>query len=110
MSTPKPRKGTIRPSATRLRVYNEGLCVYLHDEGAGDELRNMMQSKSFRGVSPEKTFFENLSVRAFGQAVARKGLALAYTLEQDDEVEVEVVAGAALTESELSVARWLEPQ
>lgn len=110
MARSRGKRGMIRPSAVRVWVYNEGLCVYLHDEGTGERLREMMGSKSMRGVSADKTFIENLSVRAFGLAVSRERLAVAYTLEQDDEVNVEVGVGPALTEGELAAARWLKPQ
>lgn len=109
-SATKRKAGVIRTSATPVRVYNEGLCVYLHDEGNAEAIRKLLASAKYRGCNLKKDFYSNLTNRAFAKAIAAKGLAVAYTLEQDDEIEVEVAVGSPLTERELSAARWLEPQ
>lgn len=109
--TKKPKAGTIRPGAIRADVYNEGLCVYLHDEANTDRLRVMIaDKKKFPQCSPKKTFFENLSTAKLSKEAKSAGLALAYTLDQDDEVSVDVVIGDPLNEKELAVAEWLDPQ
>jgi hypothetical protein len=106
----KARRPVIRPDAQRVEVYNEGLCVYLHDVGHADRLRAMLASGKYGAGSPDQTFYENLSDPAFGAAVAAAGLAAAYELRQDDEVATEVAVGQPLTEAELAVARWWPPQ
>lgn len=105
-SKPSP----IRAGSQRAEVYNEGLCVYLHDEGHGPRLREMLESGKFGKASPDEVFFENLSVPEFAAAVVKKRLALAYELRQDDEVVADVAVGPPLTEAELAVACWHEPQ
>ena len=35
-------KAPVRPGSQRLHVYNEGLCVYVHDEAHGDEIRALL--------------------------------------------------------------------
>lgn len=104
------KPGFIRPSATPVHVYNEGLCVYLHDEGNTEVLRKMLGGGKYPGCTSQENFFANLSQPKFSKDVAAKGLAVAYTLEQDDEISAEVGVGPPLDEQELSVGRWLEPQ
>lgn len=108
---PARARGTIRADSVLAKVYNDGLCVYIWDEGHAARIREMLANrKSYRGCSPEKSFFENLASAAFGRAAAEAGLAAVYTLEQDDEVAVEVIVGPDLTADELAGACWLEPQ
>src|SRR5262245_11626640 len=110
MAKKKPKPGVIRAAARRVEVYNEGLCVYLHDEGHQPRLREMIASGKYGQAGAGNTFYDNLSEPEFGMAVAKKRLALAYELQQDDEVAVEVAVGPPLTTKELAVARWLPPQ
>jgi hypothetical protein len=106
----KVRPPVIRPDARRVEVYNEGLCVYLHDAGHADRLRGMLASGQYGAANPDQDFFSNLSEPAFGAAVAAEGLAAAYELLQDDPVVTEVAVGGPLTDAELAVARWWPPQ
>lgn len=107
----KPKPGVIRAGAVRANVYNEGLCVYLHDEANAEKLRAMMaDKKKYPRCDPKKTFFENLSDTKFATDAAAAGLALAYTLDQDDEISVEIAVGEPLRDDELAIACWLEPQ
>jgi len=103
-------KPVLRPDAKPIKVYNEALCVYLYDEAHADTLRQLMSDAAYPGVDPAKSFFENLSVPAFGAAVAERGLAVSYLLEQDDPIVAEVIVGPPLTEDELSIGAWHEPQ
>src|SRR5215470_4764263 len=97
----KVRPSVIRPGALRVEVYNEGLCVYLHDAGHTQRLRTMLASGQYGAVSLDQNFFDNLCEPAFAAAVATEGLAAAYELRQDDEVVAEVAVGQPLTEAEL---------
>jgi hypothetical protein len=106
----KVRPRVIRPDAQRVEVYNEGLCVYLHDAGNTDRLRGMLASGRYGAANPDEDFYSNLSEPAFGAAVAADGLAAAYELCQDDPVATEVAVGGPLTDAELAVARWWPPQ
>jgi hypothetical protein len=106
----KVRPSVIRSDAQRVEVYNEGLCVYLHDAGHTDRLRSMLTSGQYGAANPDEDFFSNLSDPAFGAAVAADGLAAAYELQQDDPVVTEVAVGGPLTDAELAVARWWPPQ
>ncbi len=100
----------LRPGARRLHIYNEGLCVYAFDAGHEARLREMLASGQYGSTSAIQDFFENLNVPEFGQAVAREGLAIAFELQQDDEVELEVMVGARLKKAQLRDARWMAPQ
>ncbi len=102
----KQKLAAIRPGGRRFEVYNEALCVYLYDESHTETLRKLIDNKG----NPHETFYDNLSTPAFAKAVAAKHLALAYELQQDDEVFVEVIVGPPLTDNELAVARWLPVQ
>lgn len=108
--TKKVRPPVIRSDAQRVYVYNEGLCVYLHDAGHADRLRSMLASGRYGAANPDQDFYSNLSEPAFGAAVAADGLAAAYELQQDDEVVTEIAVGRPLTDAELAVARWWPPQ
>lgn len=100
------RRASIRAGGRRCDVYNEGLCVYLHDAGSGDRLRELLAKKG----DPDDDFFANLSNKRFARAVAAERLAFAYELYQDDEVAVEVHVGPPLSAKELAKALWLVPQ
>ena len=90
---------TLRADSTPVEFYNEGLVVFLYDEESADAIRE---------ASP--TLLEG-----FGEAdardpalarVARDGLLVAFELEQDDEVAIELAIGSPLTEDEAGDA-WL---
>ncbi|CAN5155227.1 hypothetical protein BH10PLA2_BH10PLA2_14310 [soil metagenome] len=102
----KKQPKTLRPCGRCFEVYNEGLCVYLHDAGNTEKLAKLIKKHGEEG----NVFYDNLEVAAFAKAVKRQNLALAYELFQDDEIFVEVHVGEPLTEAELAVARWLSPQ
>jgi hypothetical protein len=106
----KRKKAALRPGAQRRAVYNEGLCVYVHDEGHDAALRAMMASPDFGEQAPEATFYERLDLPDFGSATARAGLAFAFELQQDDEIDVEVMVGLPLELAQLADALWLAPQ
>jgi len=94
----------IRPGAYRLDVYNEATLVYLFDEAHLELLKQ--SGADFQGGFSE----EEAEVDERLRRLARDGLYVAYELQQDDEVAVEVVVGPPLTRKELTVARWLKPQ
>lgn len=110
MAKKKAKPSVVRAGAQRAEVYNEGLCVYLHDEGHGERLRKMLSSGKYGAADADAHFWDNLSVPEFAAAVVKDRLALAYELRQDDEVVAEVAVGEPLTDQELSVARWFPPQ
>ena len=99
------RAPVIRKNATPVRVYNEALCVYLYDEANTNKLKDLLHKHRLK-----QDFFNNLQAKAFQKTVRDEALCVAYTLDQDDPVSVEVGLGEPLTESELKIARWHEPQ
>jgi hypothetical protein len=105
----KKRKAQARPGAERLHVYNEGLCVYVHDGAHDDEIRALLASGEYGEVS-NNTFYDKLNMAPFGAVVSQRGLAFAFELEQDDEIEIEVVVGPPLTSKQLADAHWMQPQ
>ena len=100
MTPRRPSKSeTIRTGSTRVRVPNSGLEVWLYDDAHLQEIRKPTgRDKGFGGMPPQ---FEKRT---------KAGLVVGYNLLQDDEIDVAVIVGDALTEKERSVARWLEPQ
>ena len=101
----KRLKPVIRKDAVPVRIYNEGLVVYLYDEGNTERLRELLRKHRLKN-----DFFSNLQAKKFREIVAREALCVAYTLEQDDPISAEVGTGTPLSESELKLARWHEPQ
>jgi hypothetical protein len=92
------KRSVLRASGTRLHLFNSGLEVWLYDDANRETIRDTEPDSGAGGMPGG---FENLT---------RKGLIVGYSLHQDDELDIEVHVGAPLTESELSAARWLEPQ
>jgi len=93
------RRPSVRDGGTHLSLYNSGNEVWLYDDANADAIRDaggMDFAHGRTGVS-----FETLT---------KQGLIVGYSLRQDDELEVAVYVGEPLTEEELSVSRWLEPQ
>jgi hypothetical protein len=101
----KKLKPVIRENAVPVRVYNEGLVVYLYDEGNTERLRELLRKHRLKN-----DFFSNLQAKKFQEVVTREALCVAYTLEQDDPISAEVGTGAPLSTSELQIGRWHEPQ
>lgn len=91
---------TVRTGGKRLKVANSGLEVWLYDEGRREAIR----------ASGAMGFMGRPGVVTNYREVALAGDVVGYSLMQDDEVDVEVHVGKPLTEKELSVAAWLEPQ
>ncbi len=98
-----------RPSAQHLSIYNEGLCGYVHDEAHDDEIRALLGSDKYGDLS-NNTFYENLSIPAFGAIASQRGLAFAFELQQDDGISLDVLVGPALTPEQLADAHWMQPQ
>lgn len=89
----------MRGGGTTLIIPNSGLEVWLYDDSNREMIRNAdSQDPGFGGMPPR---FEELT---------RQGIVVGYSLRQDDYLHVAVFAGPPLTEDELSVARWLDPQ
>jgi hypothetical protein len=105
----KKRKAPARPGAQRLSVYNEGLCGYVHDEAHDADIRALLRSGTYGDVS-NTTFFDNLSIPAFGAVAAKRGFAFAFELDQDDGIDIDVLVGPPLTAEQLADAHWMPPQ
>jgi hypothetical protein len=87
---------TIRAGAQRADVYNSGLLVFVYDESHRDVI-NQAEPGVLDGFSRD----EVLNDQAL-RKLARDGTLVVYELQQDDELDMEVVVGDALTEEELS--------
>lgn len=90
---------SVRDGGTLLKLFNSGLEVWLYDDANADAIRES-GAMDFRSASTGGSF----------QALTKSGLIVGYGLRQDDELEIAVHVGDPLTERELSVSRWLEPQ
>jgi len=89
----------VREGGTLLSLYNSGNEVWLYDDANADAIRASGGLNFLNGSATEP--FESLT---------KRGLVVGYALEQDDELEIAVYVGDPLTDAELSVSRWLEPQ
>lgn len=99
--SPADAARALRADARYAEVFNSGLEVWLYDATHRAELK---ASRAFE-VETDDTEME----RQMLGFVAR-GTIAAYQLMQDDSLSVAVAVGAPLTQNELSVARWNEPQ
>jgi hypothetical protein len=91
---------TIREGAQRADVYHSGLLVFVYDEFHRAAINEAAPSV-LDGFNRD----EVLNDQAL-QKLARDGTLVVYELQQDDELDMEVVVGAALTEEELSIGLW----
>jgi len=92
---------TIREESTAVEIYNEGLVVFLYDEANSTTIieTNPALLESFGGETDE----------ALAELV-KNGLLVAYELEQDDELAIEISIGPPLGPEELGQGRWHTPQ
>ena len=97
--TKRAHASPVRDGGTELRVTNSGLEVWLYDDASIETIRSAGTPDAGFGGMPAG--FEDL---------ARQGLVVGYSLQQDDDLHVAVHVGKPFTKKELSVARWLEPQ
>src|SRR5690242_4560318 len=85
----------LRADAQRAQVYNDGLAVYLYDLSFRDELKkeNAWEkvNEAFEADKPEKELKQFLSSKRL----------VAYELQQDDSVILDVCVGVPLTKDEL---------
>ena len=89
----------IRAESKAVNVYNEGLVVFLYDEANGKAIQQADPSL-LEGFSDEDANDPKLV------GLAKKGQLVAYELEQDDALSIEVASGAPLTDAELKTGRW----
>jgi len=95
----RARSAILRKSGHRLSVRNSGLEVWLYDDANRDRI--------CAGNAPTEL---PTGMPAKFDVLTREGLIVGYTLEQDDDLDVEVHVGEPLTRSELAKGRWLAPQ
>jgi hypothetical protein len=95
-STARPRAPFVREGESLVHVFNSGLEAWLYDEGNRERIvaTGAMDLEDLQALTP----------------LFRDGWLVAYGLYQDDALEVAVIVGPPLTDAELAVARWLEPQ
>ena len=90
---------SVRKGGKTLNIPNSGREVWLYDEANRETIRNAgSPDEGFGGMPPR-----------FEESTA-KGLIVGYSLLQDDDLQVAVYVGEPLTDKELAVGRWLEPQ
>jgi hypothetical protein len=95
--------GPIRPGATPVHIYNEGLVVFLYDEAHEARIRDT-DPEVIWGAGADT--FEDLTT----QELLASGELLIYGQYGDGGVDVEVVIGLPLTEQELSCGEWYPPE
>ncbi len=89
----------IRANSKPVQLHNEGLVVFLYDKANGKKIQHF-DPHLLGGFSDRDANDPRLAV------LAKKGLLVAYELEQDDELAIEVATGAPLTDEELKAGRW----
>lgn len=89
----------IRKNSTAVNVYNDGLVVFLYDEANGKDIQTA-DPTLLEGFSDEDAADPKLA------DLATQGLLVAYELQQDDELSIEVAIGGPLTDQELKKGRW----
>ena len=91
----------LRPDARYAEVFNSGMEVWLYDAAHREKLKS---SGAF------ETELETAELETRMREFAQQGLIMAYQLMQDDSLSIAVAVGKPLSDQELGVARWLEPQ
>ena len=89
-AAPQP-KPVLRPDGHRVHIFNSGLEVWLYDDGEREALRAAGGIESYAKL-------------------ITAGRLVGYSLQQDDELDIELHVGKAFTPKELASGRWLEPQ
>jgi hypothetical protein len=101
-----PSPTPIRAGATRAEVYNEGLAVYLYDPASRQAIIGA------DGVELVEAALNGSNTKPV-KALAKRALLVAYELQQDDSLTVDVAVGPPLSKEELKAvpgAKWHKPQ
>jgi hypothetical protein len=93
----------LRESSQHVTAYNEGLAVFLYDEGHSDRIRQVGPS-ILEGFGADDAEDPRL------MGLATEGTLVVFELEGDGELSIEIAVGDRLTSEELATGRWLEPQ
>jgi hypothetical protein len=116
MAKPKRNRSSVRAGGTHLSVRNSGLEVWLYDDANREVIRGAAgatggKRRQVRGAARTVSMDAGFGgMPAKFPDLSRQGIVLGYSLSQDDDLEIAVHVGHPLTEDEMSVARWLEPQ
>ena len=114
MAKPKRNRSSVRDGGTHLSVRNSGLEVWLYDDANRGMIRDAAGAtgrRQARGAARTVSIDSGFGgMPARFPDLTRQGIVLGYSLQQDDDLEIAVLVGDTLTEHEMSVARWLEPQ
>jgi hypothetical protein len=95
--------GPVRAGSTPVHIYNDGLAVFLFDVSNQGRIRDA-NPQAIWGIGPD-TFADETT-----QALVRAGDWVLYGMLGDGGVDLEVVVGAPLSESELDGLAWHPPQ
>jgi hypothetical protein len=89
----------IRKDSTAVNVYNDGLVVFLYDEANSEAIQKanptLLEAFSYENAADPKL-----------AGLANKGLLVAYELQQDDELSIEIAIGNPMTDEESQKSRW----
>lgn len=105
---------SLRSGGTRLAVRNSGLEVWLYDDANHGTIRAAAgaaepgQVGGAAGTVSIDAGFGGMPAKF--QDLTLQGMVVGYSLSQDDDLDIEVHVGPPLTEDEMSVPRFLEPQ
>lgn len=93
---------TIRQDSTVIKIYNDGLVVYLYDQSLQDRLRDINAAALVFGTD------ERDDAEALRRTLIHEHLIIAYELQGDDGIHCEIAVGAALSARERRGRRWLK--
>jgi hypothetical protein len=94
---------SIRNGLRSPGLFNSGLEVWLYDQASTEAIRD---SSAFEALYQGDT--EQFEARM--QPLIEAGRIVAYGMEGDGPIDIEVIVGDPLTAAELALARWMEPQ
>ena len=92
-----------RAGVTLIKIYNEGLSVFLYDEANYESIRKAVPAILF---DSNEDPHEDRALKK----LAAEGKLVVYELRQDDSLHIEVVVGGRLTKKEMRGAKWHKPQ
>lgn len=93
----------LRESSQPIEAYNDGLIVFLYDDANSTEIQ-AADPTILEGFGEEDAKDPQLA------ALAKSGTLVAFELEQDDELSIELAVGDPLSDEELANGHWLKPQ
>lgn len=94
----------LHPKAQRYEPYNDGHWCFVYDASHAPLLAELNAADLMTGLATSQDADNRLA------EIANAGLALAWELDQDDAMAIDVLVGAKLTSAQRKKADWLDTQ